>query len=151
MWEVMGNYHFFPEGMPRLQPYISAGVGGLTAIVGDVFGNNGENAESFNDLFRPEAQARQTARLGPKRIDDGDTCSPSGMAAASRVFAFGVPWASWGRSVAARFPTSSVTTLRGWKPAAVSPLRLANNAKGSQQAGAAWAAPARTAVPFPVN
>ncbi|RPI25629.1 MAG: hypothetical protein EHM61_13870 [Acidobacteria bacterium] len=57
LWEAAGNVHF-PWG--RLQPFVSGGVGGLTAVVD-------------SDLLDPDQNGPGSVNLGGNRLDDGDT------------------------------------------------------------------------------
>src|SRR5690606_33033786 len=36
MWDVNALFHFFPETTDRIAPFVTVGVGGLTALLGDV-------------------------------------------------------------------------------------------------------------------
>lgn len=61
LWEALGTVHFPLQAAPRLQPYLSAGVGGLTAVIGDL-------GEGFTDDDPIPADPTRRAAW-----DDGDT------------------------------------------------------------------------------
>ncbi|HXK58767.1 MAG TPA: outer membrane beta-barrel protein [Acidobacteriota bacterium] len=57
LWEAAGNLQF-PLG--RLQPFVTAGIGGMTAIVD-------------SDVLDPNASGDESADFFGNRLDDGDT------------------------------------------------------------------------------